>query len=256
MNSILQTIYQQKQEEVARLKQYGIPDDFEKQPSRDFIKALSTDGSPSVIAEIKKASPSRGLLCKEFEPAVIAREYADAGARCLSVLTDQKFFQGQYEDLLQAKKACNLPVLRKDFLIDPVQIMESHAFGADCILLIVALLDSPQLKDFCQMAQDLNMAVLVESHTEAELEKALALPTPLIGINNRSLHTFETDLQTSIHLKKYIPSHKIPIAESGIHTRDDILLLQSSGIHTFLIGESLMKSPHRGDDLRNLIAIK
>lgn len=256
MNSILQTIYQKKREEVALLKQQGIPAIFPQTDSRDFIKALATDNTPAVIAEIKKASPSKGLLCTQFDPASIAREYAHAGARCLSVLTDTDFFQGNNNDLILAKQACSLPVLRKDFIIDPIQITESHTLGADCILLITALLDAVQLNDFCQMAQYLNMAVLIESHTLEELEKALTISTPLVGINNRSLHNFQTNLQTSIDLKKYIPANKIPVAESGIHTPEDILLLQSHGIHTFLIGESLMKSGNRETYLRNLISLK
>ena len=256
MNSILHKIHLQKMEEVALLKQKSGSDIYPKIIRRDFIKALKTHKEPAIIAEIKKASPSKGLLCDHFNPAAIAQEYAAHGARCLSVLTDTCFFQGHNEDLLLAKNACDLPVLRKDFIIDPIQIEESYHLGADCILLIVALLDSVQLQDFCQMAQDLNMAVLVESHTKEELEQALNLPTVLMGINNRSLHTFHTDLQTSISLKNQIPADKIPVSESGIHNHSDILLLQSHDIHAFLIGETLMRMENKGAGLSNLMTGK
>ncbi|RUR16889.1 indole-3-glycerol phosphate synthase TrpC [Legionella sp. km535] len=255
MNSILQRIAQHKQEEVAQSKKdkplSSLANEHEIQ-RRDFLAALQSGSSPSIIAEIKKASPSKGLIREHFDVAEIATEYANNGAKCLSVLTDRDFFQGHPDYLALAKSQCNLPVLRKDFIIDPYQIHESLALGADCILLIVAMLDDMQLTDFCQLAQELKLSVLVESHTREELERAIKLPTPLIGINNRSLHTFKTDMQLSIQLKDCVPSDKLIISESGINTRNDIKLMQSHGINTFLIGESLMRAPNIGEALKGL----
>jgi indole-3-glycerol phosphate synthase len=256
MNSILQRIAQHKQEEVAHSKKNKPLSSLPKEHSierRDFLAALQQGTSPAIIAEIKKASPSKGLIREDFDVAEIATIYARNGAKCLSVLTDKDFFQGHPDYLELAKSQCNLPVLRKDFIIDPYQIHESLALGADCILLIVAMLDDIQLADFCQLAQELNLSVLVESHTREELERAIKLPTPLIGINNRSLHTFKTDMQLSIQLKQYVPLDKIIITESGINTRDDIKLMQSHGINTFLIGESLMRSKNIGEALKGLM---
>ena len=257
MNSILQRIAQHKQEEVANSKKNNPLSSLSKEHAierRDFQAALQQSTSPAIIAEIKKASPSKGLIREDFDVAEIAAIYAKNGAKCLSVLTDKDFFQGHPDYLALAKSQCNLPVLRKDFIIDPYQIHESLALGADCILLIVAMLDDPQLADFCQLAQELNLSVLVESHTREELERAIKLPTPLIGINNRSLHTFKTDMQLSIQLKEYVPVDKMIITESGINTRDDIKLMQSHGINTFLIGESLMRSKNIGEALKGLMS--
>ncbi|KTD30811.1 indole-3-glycerol phosphate synthase [Legionella moravica] len=256
MNSILQRIAQHKQEEVAQSKKDKPLSSLSKEHDiqrRDFLAALQSGSSPSIIAEIKKASPSKGLIREHFDVAEIATVYANNGAKCLSVLTDRDFFQGHPDYLALAKSQCNLPVLRKDFIIDPYQIHESLALGADCILLIVAMLDDMQLTDFCQLAQELNLSVLVESHTREELERAIKLPTPLIGINNRSLHTFKTDMQLSIQLKECVPSDKLIISESGINTRNDIKLMQSHGINTFLIGESLMRAQNIGKALKGLI---
>ncbi|MGL5743104.1 MAG: indole-3-glycerol phosphate synthase TrpC [Legionella sp.] len=256
MNSVLQRIAQHKQEEVARAKKSKPLNSLEQQPimpRRDFIAALLDKKTPSIIAEIKRASPSKGLIRETFHVPEIATTYAQHGARCLSVLTDIDFFQGHPDYLTQAKNPCNLPVLRKDFILDSYQIYESRALNADCILLIVALLDDAQLTDFCQLAQELEMAVLVESHNQEELERALRLPTPLIGINNRSLHTFKTDLHLSIDLKKYVPDGRILITESGINTHADICLMQSHGINTFLIGESLMRAQDIGKALDQLL---
>lgn len=256
MNSILDRIKQHKVTEVALAKKNRPLSELRAQTileQRDFIAALRATGSPAIIAEIKKASPSKGLIRDPFHVAEIAQIYAAHGARCLSVLTDSAFFQGQPDYLALAKSHCTLPVLRKDFIIDPYQIDESLALGADCILLIVAILDDVQLMDFCQLAQELNMAALVESHTKEELERALRLPTPLIGINNRSLHTFDIDIQLSIQLKHYIPEDKIIITESGIHTAKDIKLMQHHGINTFLIGESLMRAQDIAKALDQLI---
>ncbi|KTD60793.1 indole-3-glycerol phosphate synthase TrpC [Legionella shakespearei] len=256
MNSILQRIADHKATEVSIAKKnkplQSLPT-HPPVPQRDFVAALKNNKTPSIIAEIKKASPSKGLIREQFDVAEIAATYEQNGAKCLSVLTDIEFFQGHPDYLLAAKNHCQLPVLRKDFIIDPYQIHESLALGADCILLIVAMLDDVQLMDFCQTAQELHMAVLVESHTREELNRALKLPTPLIGINNRSLHTFKTDIQLSIELKDMVPEDRLIITESGINTHDDIELMQSHGINTFLVGESLMRAPDIGYALRILI---
>lgn len=257
MNSILQRIAEHKLVEVSiSMKNNPLPSLKAKQPidRRDFVGALSQNSYPAIIAEIKKASPSKGLIREDFDIAEIAKTYAQNGAKCLSVLTDIEFFQGHPDYLALAKSNCNLPVLRKDFIIDPYQIHESVSLGADCILLIVAMLDDVQLNDFCQLAQELELAVLVESHTREELDRAIKLPTPLMGINNRSLHTFKTDMQLSIQLKQFVPDDKIIITESGINTRADIKLMQSHGINTFLIGESLMRSKNIGDALKGLLS--
>ena len=256
MNSVLQRIAQQKLEEVAASKKTKPLNSLE-QPQmerRDFITALKGTATPAIIAEIKRASPSKGLIREDFDVPQIAEIYAQHGARCLSVLTDREFFQGHPDYLAQAKSKCTLPVLRKDFILDTYQIYESLSLEADCILLIVALLDDAQLTDFYQLAYELKMAVLVESHTQEELERALRLPTPLIGINNRSLHTFNTDIQLSIQLKESVPQDRVLITESGINTRADITLMQSHGINTFLIGESLMRTPDIGNALDQLMS--
>ncbi|AMP90459.1 indole-3-glycerol phosphate synthase TrpC [Legionella pneumophila] len=256
MNSILERIAQHKLEEIAVAKKNKPLHVLSKQRPgeiRDFTTALKSNASPAIIAEIKKASPSKGLIRKDFNVAEIAKTYTQHGARCLSVLTDIEFFQGHPDYLALAKSKSTLPVLRKDFIIDSYQIYESLVLGADCILLIVALLDDVQLMDFCQLAQELKMSVLVESHTQDELERALRLPTPLIGINNRSLHTFKTDIQLSIQLKQLAPKDKIIITESGINTREDIKLMQSHGINAFLIGESLMRADNIGKALQELM---
>lgn len=257
MNSLLQQIVAQKLQEITKAKQLKPLASLSMQApmeNRDFIAALrSAHSSPAIIAEIKKASPSQGLIREDFDVAQIAKIYEQYGALCLSVLTEEAFFQGHPDYLMLAKGHCTLPILRKDFIIDPYQIYESVALGADCILLIVALLDDAQLADFCCLAQELNLAVLVESHTKEELDRALLLPTPLIGINNRSLHNFHTDIQRTILLKNYIPKDKIPITESGIRTSAQIQQMQAQGIHTFLIGESLMRAPDIGLALKNLM---
>lgn len=257
MNSILDKIAEQKRQEVAVAKhQHPLAQlqDKEPLPVRDFVQALKQK-RPAIIAEIKKASPSKGLIRADFDVAAIAQTYEAHGAACLSVLTDAPFFQGNAIHLSIARNHTALPVLRKDFIIDSYQIHESRAWGSDCILLIVALLDDSQLRDYCQLAQDLGMAVLVESHTHEELERALPLPTPLMGINNRSLHTFKTSIQTSIELKQYLTPDKCLITESGINSRADIELMQAHGIDTFLIGESLMREPDIGAKLDELMRV-
>ncbi|ASQ45510.1 indole-3-glycerol phosphate synthase TrpC [Legionella clemsonensis] len=253
--SILNKISEHKKLEVAKAKQLmplGILTSQEIASIRDFIAPLKNH-KPAIIAEIKKASPSKGLIRADFDVAEITKIYEDNGASCLSVLTDIDFFQGDPSYIAVAKKNSHLPVLRKDFIIDPYQIYESRFLGADCILLIVAMLDDYQLKDYCQLAQELGMAVLVESHTHEELQRALELPTPLIGVNNRSLHSFTTDIRTSIELIRYLPANKIMITESGINTHEDIQLMLDHHIHCFLIGESLMRAPDIGSKLREFL---
>ncbi|MDP1602439.1 MAG: indole-3-glycerol phosphate synthase TrpC [Legionella sp.] len=255
MNSILQKIAEHKQQEIEiakRQKPLSSFADLPKNVTRDFVDALQQP-NPAIIAEIKKASPSKGVIRGDFNVATIAAIYEQHGAACLSVLTDKQFFQGDISYINVAKEHATLPVLRKDFIIDSYQIDESRALGADCILLIVAMLDDTQLRDFCEHAIALDMAVLVESHSREELERALPLPTPLMGVNNRSLHTFVTNTQVSINLAKGFPSDKMLITESGINTRDDVLLMQQHGITRFLIGESLMRADDIGLKMQELI---
>lgn len=255
MNSILEKIRLTKEQEVMAAKKKAPQATLDIQPQspvRPFVDAL-LNRKPAIIAEIKKASPSKGLIRADFDVATIAGLYQQHGAACLSVLTDSVYFQGDNRFIEIARQNSHLPVLRKEFIIDPYQITESRALGADCILLIVALLDDNQLLDFCQQAQALGMAVLVESHTREELERALRLPTPLMGINNRSLHTFKTDLQTTIDLAQMIPADKIIITESGINTRQDLERMMAQQIHCFLIGESLMREQDIGKKLDELI---
>ena len=216
------------------------------------MRARIAESKSAVIAEIKKASPSKGLIRQDFDPARHAVDYAEHGATCLSVLTDNKYFQGSDAFMQQARAACKLPVIRKDFMIDPYQIAESRALGADCVLLIVAALDASQLRELAVYARELSLDVLVEVHNNAELEIALELDTDLIGINNRDLHTFTTSLQTSIDLVAGLSDHRLAITESGIHTPEDVALMHRNGIFGFLIGESLMRSEQPGAKLREL----
>lgn len=255
MNSILNKIAQHKKHEIDLAKRQRPLSSFANSPEspvRDFISPLQHT-NPAIIAEIKKASPSKGVIREDFDVASIAEIYEQNGACCLSVLTDKHFFQGDPSYLALARAHATLPTLRKDFIIDSYQIDESRALGADCILLIVAMLDDQQLLDFCQHAQALKMAVLVESHTREELQRALPLPTPLMGINNRSLHSFITDIHTSITLAEDMPDNKMLITESGINTHDDIIRMQNHGISRFLIGESLMRENDIARKLRELI---
>ena len=224
-------------------------------PVRDFagaMRARIAAGQPAVIAEIKKASPSRGVLRPDFDPAAIAASYAKHGATCLSVLTDAQFFQGSPAYLKQARQACELPVLRKDFMIDPYQVYEARAMGADCILLIVAALEAAQMQALESVAMDLGMSVLVEVHTSEELPAALGLRTPLIGVNNRNLRTFETSLDTTLTLKAQIPADRIVVTESGILSRADVELMLGEGVPAFLVGEAFMRAPDPGEALDNL----
>ncbi len=222
---------------------------------RDFVAALQARlaaGHAAVIAEIKKASPSKGVLRAEFDPAAIAASYAKHGAACLSVLTDAQFFQGDAECLRRARGACQLPVLRKDFMLDPYQVYEARAMGADCILLIVAALDSARMRELEATAHGLGMSVLVEAHDGAELERALELATPLVGINNRNLRTFETRLDVTLGLLGRIPSGRIVITESGILSGNDVASMRSHGVNVFLVGEAFMRAPDPGVELARL----
>jgi indole-3-glycerol phosphate synthase len=225
-------------------------------PVRGFNDALFAKvkaGLPAVISEIKKASPSKGVLRENFDPAGIAKSYADNGAACLSVLTDVDFFQGSTDYLKQAREACDIPVLRKDFIIDPYQVYEARAMGADCILLIVAALGDAQMNELAGLADHLDMDVLVEVHDQKELERALKLPVPLIGINNRNLRTFETRLETTLELMKTIPEDRLIVTESGILKPADVKLMRDNGINAFLVGEAFMRAPDPGLALKQLM---
>jgi len=227
-------------------------------PSRSFLTALEDKlalGQPAVIAEIKKASPSKGVMRPNFNPAEIAASYAQAGAACLSVLTDVDFFQGADEYLQQARAACALPVLRKDFVIDPYQVYEARALGADCILLIVAALGDTMLRELAQLAWHLDMEVLVEVHDRDELERALLINSTLIGINNRNLRTFETSLETTLDLLALIPANRLVVTESAIHTRDDVARMRAQGVNIFLVGETFMRAPDPGAELARLFLL-
>jgi indole-3-glycerol phosphate synthase len=223
-------------------------------PARGFADRVSrlAAGGTAVIAEIKKASPSAGIIRADFKPAEIAASYQQAGAACLSVLTDRHYFQGCEDYLVEARQACSLPVLRKDFLVHPWQIYESRAIGADCILLIAAVLQRDQLQEFDGLAMDLGLDVLVEVHDERELEDALATQATLVGVNNRDLHTFTTDLSTSERLQPMIPEQRTMVTESGIHTLEDVGRMKRSNINAFLVGEAFMRSEDPGQALREL----
>ncbi len=259
--TILQQIIADKSNEVAEKKkvlpQSLIENMIAEQDEfpRGFYRALSMRAKNSenaVIAEIKKASPSKGIICEQFDPGKIAKSYAQGGATCLSVLTDEKYFQGSELYLDAARHAVQLPVLRKDFIIDTYQIFESRAMGADCILLIAACLSQQQLYDMTRLAYDLGMDVLVEVHNMAELDKTAGLPLRMIGINNRNLHTFEVDLTVTFELAVQIPAEILIITESGISTRNDVQLMNSMAIRAFLVGESLMRESNPGDKLAEL----
>lgn len=224
---------------------------------RDYVGAMLNKieaGQAAVIAEIKKASPSKGVIREDFVPAEIAKSYEQGGAACLSVLTDVDFFQGADEYLKQAKDACSLPVLRKDFVIDPYQVYEARVIGADCILLIVAALGDAQLLELSQLAAHLDMDVLVEVHDQEELERALALNVPLLGINNRNLRTFEVSLQTTLDLLPLIPDNRIVVTESAIHQPQDVKLMRDNNVNAFLVGEAFMRAENPGKKLAELFA--
>ena len=247
--SILERIVAAKRAEISAAKR---PVDLKSAPPvRDFIAAVRAK-RPAVIAEIKRASPSKGMLRQDFDPAAIAKSYEEAGAACVSVLTDREFFQGAPEHLSTARAACKLPALRKDFIIDPYQVYEARALGADCILLIVACLDDAQLGELEALAHRLGMAVLVEVHDAEELERGLKLKTPLLGINNRNLRTFETRLETTLALLPRVPPERIVVTESGILAPADVARMRASGVHTFLVGEAFMRAPDPGAALHTL----
>ncbi|MFW7343260.1 indole-3-glycerol phosphate synthase TrpC [Pollutimonas sp. H1-120] len=260
MNDILAKILETKKAEVATARQMRSESDMLREAKsrkdlRGFARALEekiAQGKPAVIAEIKKASPSKGVIRENFNPVEIASSYAAHGAACLSVLTDVKFFQGSYDYLRQARAACSLPVLRKDFMIDPYQIVHARALGADCILLIVAALSPQQLREFEGIATELGMDVLVEVHDRAELDIALELNTPLIGINNRNLRSFETSLQTTLDLLPAIPEGKRVVTESGILTPQDVKQMRDHQVQAFLVGEAFMRAPEPGAALHDL----
>jgi indole-3-glycerol phosphate synthase len=260
VTGILDRILAVKREEVAAARAAKPLEALRREaeataPPRDFVGALRAKiaaGRPAVIAEIKKASPSAGVLREDFRPAEIARSYARHGAACLSVLTDRQFFQGASENLAQARAASDLPALRKDFTVDAYQVYEARAMGADCILLIVAALDAAQLVELERHAQALGLAVLVEVHDQAELDLALQLRTPLIGINNRNLRSFETRLETTLGLLQRIPAERLVVTESGIATPADVAVMRQNGVHAFLVGEAFMRASDPGAELTRL----
>ncbi|MBB5215433.1 indole-3-glycerol phosphate synthase TrpC [Parapusillimonas granuli] len=260
MNDILANILETKRTEVKTARQMRSESDLLREAKsrkdlRGFARAIEdkiAQGKPGVIAEIKKASPSKGVIRENFNPVEIATSYAAHGAACLSVLTDVQFFQGSYDYLRQARAACTLPVLRKDFMIDPYQIIHARALGADCVLLIVAALSPQQLREFESLATELGMDVLVEVHDRAELDLALDLHTTLVGINNRNLRSFETSLQTTLDLLPHIPEGKRVITESGILAPEDVKLMRDHGVHAFLVGEAFMRAEEPGAALQQL----
>jgi indole-3-glycerol phosphate synthase len=257
---ILEKIVAVKREEIAAAQKKkpleAVRFDAESRVlTRDFEGALRRKiaaGKAAVIAEIKKASPSKGVLRADFIPADIAQSYAEHGAACLSVLTDRQFFQGGVDYLKQARASCDLPVLRKDFMVDPYQIYESRAMGADCILLIAACLDDAQMRDLEAIARGLDMAVLVEVHDRSELERALKLRTPLVGINNRNLRTFDVTLDTTLGMLKDVPADRLLVTESGILQPGDVKTMRDAGVHAFLVGEAFMRAQDPGAALAQL----
>jgi indole-3-glycerol phosphate synthase len=260
MSDILKKIVAVKHEEIAEgLRKKSLAamraDAESRVLTRDFEAALRAKiaaGEAAVIAEIKKASPSKGVLREDFIPADIAQSYAEHGAACLSVLTDKQFFQGSVDYLKQARASCQLPVLRKDFMVDPYQVYEARAMGADCILLIAACLDDAQMADLEAVARGLGMAVLVEVHDEPELHRALKLKTALLGINNRNLRTFEVSLDTTLGMLPTVPADKLLITESGILSRADVERMRAAQVHAFLVGEAFMRAPDPGAALADL----
>jgi indole-3-glycerol phosphate synthase len=263
MSDILNKILATKAIEVAaakakhgidRMEEFAYMQSFGKRDFLGAIRAKMANHQPAVIAEIKKASPSKGVIRENFNPAEIAKSYGTGGAACLSVLTDVEYFQGSGEYLIAARMACNLPVLRKDFMIDPYQVYEARAMGADCILLIAAAIDLAKMRELENIAHMLGMAVLVEVHNGEELDLALQLNTPLLGINNRNLRTFDVTLQTTLDLLPRIPSDKIVVTESGIFTADDVKLMRDNHVHTFLVGEAFMRQDDPGSELRKVFS--
>ena len=267
MSDILKRILATKFDEVAKassqVAMHVLRSDAEASLQENSLKPRGfaaniekkiADGHAGVITEIKKASPSKGVFREDFNPAEIASSYEKNGAACLSVLTDKDYFQGSARYLREARQACTIPVLRKDFLVDPYQVYEARAMGADAILLIAAALDDAQMKDFESIAHELNMDVLVEVHDAYELERALKLNTPLLGINNRNLRTFEVSLETTLSLLKDIPKEKRVVTESGILTKEDVALMRAAQVHAFLVGEAFMRSADPGVALSELFS--
>ena len=260
MSDILNRILARKVEEIAersaRLPLAELRARVADQPdTRGFAAALESRveaGRAAVLAEIKKASPSKGVIRADFDPVAIAQSYQRGGASCLSVLTDVDFFQGADAHLQQVRAACGLPLLRKDFTIDAYQVYEARVIGADCILLIAAALDDETLMDLALLAADLDLDVLVEVHDGDELERALEIPAPLIGINNRNLRSFEVSLETSVNLRRNVPAERLLVSESGIATREDVAHLRTAGIHAFLVGEAFMRATDPGSELQRL----
>ena len=262
MSNVLDTILARKQQEVAerraRVSLFELKARAASAPPlrgfADAIDAKIAAGQAAVIAEVKKASPSKGVIRADFDPAAIARSYDAGGAACLSVLTDIDFFQGADAYLQQARAACALPVLRKDFVVDAYQVHEARALGADCILLIAAALDDARMSEFAFIAAELGMDVLVEVHDLDELERALPVPSRLLGINNRNLRSFEVSLQTTLDLQPMVPADRVLVTESGILAREDVARMRAAGVHAFLVGEAFMRQPEPGAALRDLFA--
>lgn len=260
MSTILDKILATKQTEIAERSQAISIDQLlelaQKQDKpRGFVanmKAAIAQGKPAIIAEVKKASPSKGVIREDFNPEAIAQSYEQGGASCLSVLTDVEYFQGHEDYLIEARAACSLPVIRKDFIIDEYQVAEARAIGADCILLIVAALSDEKLKALYDYATELGMDVLIEAHDEAELKRALALNPPLVGINNRNLKTFETSLHNTLDRLGDIPQDVLLVTESGIHTREHVALMREHNVHAFLVGEAFMRAEEPGTELQKL----
>jgi indole-3-glycerol phosphate synthase len=260
MSDILEKIIAVKHEEVAAAKKKKSfeavrEDALSRVLTRDFegaLRARIAAGKAAVIAEVKKASPSKGVLREDFIPADIAQSYAEHGAACLSVLTDRQFFQGSPEYLKQARASCDLPVLRKDFMVDPYQVYEARAMGADCILLIAACLSDTQMAELEGIARSLDMAVLVEVHDAEELQRALKLKTRMVGVNNRNLRTFEVSLDNTLGLLKDVPVDRLLVTESGILKREDVQRMRASGVHAFLVGEAFMRAEEPGEALAQL----
>lgn len=258
--TILRKIVARKWQEIDERKRATSLEDLramagDQPPARGFAAAMAhriQQGQPAVIAEIKKASPSKGILRDPFDPPAIAESYEKGGAACLSVLTDRDFFQGHEDYLVAARNACGLPVIRKDFMVAPYQVYESRAIGADCILLIAACLTRDQMQELEGIAHEIGLDVLVEVHDGEELEDALSLTTPLVGINNRNLHTFEVSLDTTFSLHRAIPGDRLTVTESGILTREDVIAMTGQGIYGFLVGESFMRAEEPGTRLREL----
>lgn len=260
MSDILKQIISTKIAEIAcRSKSLPIDEMLEQNRSlpscRGFQAAIEhriSQSQPAVVCELKKASPSKGIMREDFDPSAIARSYAEAGATCLSVLTDEKFFHGRDDYIKEARAACSLPVLRKEFIIEPYQVHESRMLGADAILLIVAALSSRSLHQLSETALEIGLDILVEVHNAAELRKAIDLPCKLIGINNRNLHTFETSLETTLALQDLMPDDRIIVTESGIHSKYDVALLRANDVNAFLVGETLMRAEDPGRKLVEL----